>query len=295
VNVAPCRPKDLVSQDDVPSVIAMSWGKGEPNRDPIHLVFLDEEGRFREHLRLDNLSDGDNRQEFMDLLKRRKPDVIAMSGFTVATKHLMSRVREALGLPELEQETATAAPGGAPTPAPAPANQSGGWGAQSGGGTTGGWGTQSDAGGGGGWGDQDSQAGGGGGGGGGGWGETGGSGGGGRADNNNAPGSGGGGWGDSSGDKPSSQSNKNAANTSGRSGDERLPELMYGYDEVARIYQNSPRAAIEFSALPLIARYCVSIARYVQSPLNEYAALGSDLAAITYIEAQHLVSTIPFT
>ncbi|KAG9097196.1 Transcription elongation factor spt6, partial [Ceratobasidium sp. 370] len=278
VNVAPCRPKDLVGPDDVPSVIAMSWGKGEPNRDPIHMVFLDEEGRFREHLRLDNLSDSDNRQEFLDLLKRRKPDVIVMSGFTVATKHLMSRVREALGMPEIDPDTA--APGGAPAPTPAPASQSGGWGGQDGGSLGGGWGAQSDAGGGG-WGDQGSQAGrgwgdeGGGGGGGGGWG-----------DSNDTSGSGG--RGESGGDKPTSQSH-NAGNTSGRNGDERLPEVMYGYDEVARIYQHSPRAEAEFSALPLIARYCVSMARYVQSPLNEYAALGSDLAAITYIEAQHLI------
>ncbi|KAG8750747.1 Transcription elongation factor spt6 [Ceratobasidium sp. 428] len=288
VNVAPCRPKDLVGPDDVPSVIAMSWGKGEPNRDPIHMVFFDEEGRFREHLRLDNISDSDNRQEFLDLLKRRKPDVIVISGFTVATKHLMGRVREALGLPDLEPDAAAApAPGGAPASTPAPASQGGGWGDQ-GGDSGGGWGAQSDAGGGGGWGDQGSQAGGSGwgggsgsGGGGGGWGDN----------NNNASGSGGGGggWGGSGGDKPSSQAN-NAANTSARSGDERLPEVMYGYDEVARIYQHSPRAEAEFSALPLIARYCVSMARYVQSPLNEYAALGSDLAAITYIEAQHLVS-----
>lgn len=257
----------------------MSWGKGEPNRDPIHLVFLDEEGRFREHLRLDNLSDSDNRQEFLDLIKRRKPDVIVMSGFTVATKHLMSRVREALGLPDTDEDAPAGGEGGTGG-APAstqPASQ------------TGGWGSQSATGGGGGWGDQASEAGGGGG-----WGSGGasGSGGGGWGDNNkNGSGSGGGGWGDNNGgDKPASQSKNNVANTPARNGDERLPELMYGYDEVARIYQHSPRAAAEFSALPLIARYCVSMARYVQSPLNEYAALGSDLAAITYIEAQHLVS-----
>ncbi|CCO27990.1 Transcription elongation factor SPT6 AltName: Full=Chromatin elongation factor SPT6 [Rhizoctonia solani AG-1 IB] len=64
---------------------------------------------------------------------------------------------------------------------------------------------------------------------------------------------------------------------------------MYGHDEVARIYQHSARAEAEFSALPLVARYCVSLARYVQNPLNEYAALGSDLTAVTFTEAQNLI------
>ncbi|KAG8724018.1 Transcription elongation factor spt6 [Ceratobasidium sp. 395] len=225
VNAAPCRPKDLAGRDDVPSVIAMSWGQGEPNRDPIHMVFLDEEGRFREHLGLDNISDSDNRQEFLDLLKRRKPDVIVISGFTTATKHLMGRVREALGLPDLEPDAAAApAPGGAPTSTPTPVGATA---------TTPLGVVVAVA------------------------------------------------------DGVALAATKPAVKPT-MLGDERLPEVMYGYDEVARIYQHSPRAEAEFSALPLIARYCVSMARYVQSPLNEYAALGSDLAVITYIEAQHL-------
>ncbi|KAJ1309768.1 hypothetical protein OPQ81_006534 [Rhizoctonia solani] len=261
VNMAPCRPKDLVGPDDVPSVVAVSWGKGEPNKDPIHLIYLDEEGRFREHLRLDNLSDSDNRQEFLDLLKRRKPDVVIVGGFTVATKHLMSRAREALGIPEPDEEGEPSGAGAAGTSSstPAPATQSGGWASQSGGDSGGGWGAQNNAGGASAWGgDQASQAGGA-------WG----------GDNNTT-----------SGDKTTSQSNNSS---SARNGDERTPELMYGHDEVARIYQNSARAEAEFSALPLVARYCVALARYVQSPLNEYAALGSDLTAITFTEAQHLI------
>lgn len=67
--------------------------------------------------------------------------------------------------------------------------------------------------------------------------------------------------------------------------------LIYVSDEVAKIYQHSKRAEEEFPSLSLIAKYCVGLARYAQSPLNEYAALGSDLAAITFEdEAQQLVS-----
>ena len=67
--------------------------------------------------------------------------------------------------------------------------------------------------------------------------------------------------------------------------------VIYVRDEVARIYQHSKRGEDEFAALPAIARYCVGLARYVQSPLNEYAALGSDIAAISLLDDdQHLVS-----
>ena len=55
-------------------------------------------------------------------------------------------------------------------------------------------------------------------------------------------------------------------------------------DEVARIFQHSKRPEEEFSALSTIARYCVGLVCYVQSPLNEYAALGSDVAAISFDE-----------
>ncbi|CEQ42697.1 SPOSA6832_04539 [Sporobolomyces salmonicolor] len=59
-------------------------------------------------------------------------------------------------------------------------------------------------------------------------------------------------------------------------------ESTYVNDEVARIYQNSQRANVEFSELSTVGKYCIGLARYAQSPLNEYAALGPDLAALTY-------------
>jgi len=59
---------------------------------------------------------------------------------------------------------------------------------------------------------------------------------------------------------------------------------IYVHDDVARIYQHSKRASDEFSALSPTAKYCVGLARYVQSPLNEFAALGPDVAAISFEE-----------
>lgn len=158
--------------------MALSWGKGDPHKDPIQIVLLDEAGRLREHTRIDNLSDQDHRDEFKDILKRRQPNVIVIGGFSVATYKLQQRIKELIN--------------------PAPGEDSA-------------WAPQQE------------------------------------------------------------------------------PEVfstpvIYVHDEVARIYQHSKRAAEEFSALSPIAKYCIGLARYVQSPLNEFAALGSDITAINLHE-----------
>ena len=200
VDVAPYLTRELKYGEFASSVLAISWGKGDPHKDPITLVFVDEAGRMREHTKIDNLYDADNIDEFKDLLKRRKPDVAAVGGFTVTTLKLMNRVKE------LFRGSSTAAP------------------------TEHGWSNPSDQ-----------------------------------------------GWG---------ASNEQAFD---------IPAI-YVHDDVARIYQHSKRAAEEFSALPPNAKYCVGLARYVQSPLNEFAALGPDLTAISLDEDnQHLVYTYLFS
>ena len=81
---------------DVTSVLAISWGKGDPQKDAITIVFVDEAGRFREHTKLDNLVDSELHDEFIDLLKRRRPDVIVIGGFSMATTKLVERVKQIL-------------------------------------------------------------------------------------------------------------------------------------------------------------------------------------------------------
>ncbi|KAF8844471.1 transcription elongation factor SPT6 [Paxillus ammoniavirescens] len=172
------------------SVLSISWGKGDPQKDAITLVLLDEMGRLREHVKLDNLVDQDYRDEFTDLLKRRRPDVIVIGGFSMATAKLSFRVKEIV--------------------------------------------------------------------------------------NGNPPG------GDPEGILPGwpEPINEQAFN---------IP-VIYVNDEVARIYQHSKRAAEEFSTLSPIAKYCIGLARYAQNPLNEYAALGADIIAISLEdEDQHLI------
>lgn len=67
-------------------------------------------------------------------------------------------------------------------------------------------------------------------------------------------------------------------------------KTIYVHDDVARLFQNSKRATTEFGELALVARYCLGLARYAQSPLCEFASLGQDLTAITYDASQKLVS-----
>jgi transcription elongation factor SPT6 len=168
-------------KEDRPSVLAVSWGKGDPHKDAITLVYLDPRGRLREQTKLDNLVDTEMRDEFMDLIRRRKPDVIGIGGFTMATTKLSARIKEIINDP----------------------------------GTV-----YSDA-------DQG----------------------------------------------------------------QRIP-VVYVRDEVARLYQHSQRANAEFSTYPLITKYCVGLARYLQDPLTEHAALGPDIDFVPVMDAvdQQLVS-----
>ncbi|TRM62754.1 SH2 domain-containing protein [Schizophyllum amplum] len=169
--------KDITDADvpvgTIPAVLAISWGKGDVQRDPIHAAFVDSEGRMRDYSQLENFHVQQYRDEFIDLVRRRNPDVIVVGGFSMATMKLSQRIKEIL------REYSSGDQGGVPP-------------------------------------------------------------------------------------KP----------------------VIYVEDDVARIYQHSRRASEEFTTLPTIARYCVGLARYVQGPLNEFVALGSDITAITFKEEE---------
>ncbi|PWN50172.1 hypothetical protein IE53DRAFT_107949 [Violaceomyces palustris] len=68
-----------------------------------------------------------------------------------------------------------------------------------------------------------------------------------------------------------------------------IMDVVTTYDDVARIYQHSARAAEEFPELSELGRYCLALARYAQSPVNEFAALGNDLTAIVLDPHQRLL------
>lgn len=171
--------------------MAVSWGHGDPKKDSIAVAFLDDEGRLREHAMFDNLQEQQMQNEFQNILKRRRPDLVAIGGFSAQTHRLYDQIRVIARDPDYL----------------ASINED----------------------------DQMRERG---------------------------------------EDEPIS-----------------IP-VRYIFDEVARLFQQSKRAEDEFGTLPVLTRYCIGLARYAQSPLNEYAALGADMIAVTFDEeGQHLVRT----
>ncbi|KAI1345068.1 SH2 domain-containing protein [Xylariaceae sp. FL0016] len=68
-----------------------------------------------------------------------------------------------------------------------------------------------------------------------------------------------------------------------------LLEVVVVNDEVARLYKDSPRAQAEHPTLNSVTRYCVALAKYLQSPMKEYAALGKDVTSLLFNSCQHLL------
>ncbi|KAL9009085.1 MAG: hypothetical protein Q9173_005856 [Seirophora scorigena] len=66
-------------------------------------------------------------------------------------------------------------------------------------------------------------------------------------------------------------------------------DLVIVNDEVARLYQTSQRAMLEHPGFAPLTRYCVGLAKYLQNPLKEYAALAKDIISITLDPAQSYV------
>ncbi|KAA1099287.1 Transcription elongation factor spt6 [Puccinia graminis f. sp. tritici] len=178
----PFRPNHLFD-GEIPSVVAVSNGAGDPKRDSVFVIFMDRQGRFRDHMKLDNLRDPDPRQAFSEFLKSRKPDVIVVGGFSASTYRLLGDVKTVSG--ELSERMKS-----------------------------------------------------------------------------------------------------EMQNAQGELTAEAISRLNFpvivARDDTARLNQQGKRAEDEFGELPPLGRYCVALARYVQSPLNEYAAAASDLTAISF-------------
>lgn len=178
----------------VPRVLAVSHGVGDPRKSAIAVVFLDEFGRLLEHTSFDSLrapppvEEGDPpnpRRDFIALLRRRRPDVVVVNGFSARTVDLRREIEDIVRAAHDELIA-----------------------------------------------DEGLDA-------------------------------------------------QQAAHTA--------VDVISCYDDVARLYQHSPRAAAEFAELSVLGRYCVGLARYAQSPVNEFAALGDDLVAIQLDPAQRLL------
>ena len=194
--------------EGTPRVLALSHGGGDPRKDVVQAVYLDERGRFREHATFDDLRPltarqlqerelelertrgkaefADHRADFIQLLKQRRPDVVVVSGWSVRTAELKKHVRE---LAEMAHQEIC---------------------------------------------------------------------------------------------------NEERLDTE-LERDQAAIDIVTCHDDVARIYQHSSRAAEEFPELNELGRYCLALARYAQSPVNEFAALGSDLTAVILDPNQRLL------
>ncbi|KAF3932107.1 hypothetical protein ABW20_dc0106910 [Dactylellina cionopaga] len=79
---------------ELPRVLAVSPGQANDLRDGILGVFMDEEGKVLETLKLTGLRDTEEIKKFVTFINDRKPDVIAIGGFTVATYTLDTTLRK---------------------------------------------------------------------------------------------------------------------------------------------------------------------------------------------------------
>ncbi|KAH8671172.1 transcription elongation factor SPT6 [Xylariales sp. PMI_506] len=92
---APYKPKGMVLGTS-PRVLALSNGMGDVGKDPVFWAWIEEDGRIIEQGRFGNLArDEAHREAFVEVVERRKPDVIAVSGFSADT-HKLVRDVEAL-------------------------------------------------------------------------------------------------------------------------------------------------------------------------------------------------------
>jgi transcription elongation factor SPT6 len=181
---APYKPHGMVL-GTIPRVLSLSNGNGDM-RDAVCWAWVEEDGRVLESGKFNNLSrDEKSREDFVELVQRRRPDVIGISGFSVETHKLISSIRDLveernLRGPEFEDQ---------------------------------------------------------------------------------------------------------------QTGEDRreLLEVVIVNDEVARLYKDTKRAVLDHPTLPPLGRYCVALAKYLQNPMKEYAALGKDIVSLQFHACQQLL------
>ncbi|KAI2470919.1 transcription elongation factor Spt6 [Annulohypoxylon bovei var. microspora] len=182
---APHKPKGMVL-GTTPRVLALSNGMGDSGRDPIFWVWVEEDGRVIEHGKFGNLArDDTQRKALVELVERRKPDVIGVSGFSTDTHRLVRDVEGLINEKNLK--------------------------------------------------------------------------------------------------------GPEFADSNSRVYISELLDVVVVNDEVARLYKDSPRAQADHPTLSSNTRYCVALARYLQNPMKEYAALGKDITSLIFNPCQHLL------
>lgn len=99
---APYKPKGMIL-GTIPRVLTLSNGSGVVGKDPIYWTWVEEDGRVLEHGKFVDLSlgdsermipDGNDVDAFVELVERRKPDVIGVSGMSPETRKLYRQLTE---------------------------------------------------------------------------------------------------------------------------------------------------------------------------------------------------------
>ena len=99
---APYKPKGMIL-GTIPRVLALSNGTGVLGKDAICWAWVQDDGRVLENGKFVDLSlgdsergtdDGSDVKKLIELVERRKPDVIGVSGFSVETRKLFKQIED---------------------------------------------------------------------------------------------------------------------------------------------------------------------------------------------------------
>lgn len=106
---APYKPKGMML-GTVPRVLALTNGSGTLGRDPIYWAFCEDDGRALENGKFvdfnigdpeRNSKDGPDLDKLIDLIVRRKPDVLGVSGFSAETRKLVLQLKDIVAKKDL--------------------------------------------------------------------------------------------------------------------------------------------------------------------------------------------------
>ncbi|KAB2578802.1 putative transcription elongation factor spt6 protein [Lasiodiplodia theobromae] len=189
---APYKPKGM-QLGTIPRVLALSNGNGIPGRDAVCYAWVDEEGRVLEQGKFNDLRPGNKEkyipdakdiEDLVELIQRRRPDVIGVSGFSVETRKLYKDLQQIVDDHDLH-----------------------------------------------------------------------------------------------------------CADYEDEDGNEKSDklEVVMVNDEIARLYHTSDRSNVDHPGQPPLVKYCIALARFLQSPLKEYAALGKDIISVSFDPNQILL------
>ncbi|KKZ62104.1 transcription elongation factor spt6 [[Emmonsia] crescens] len=112
---APYKPKGMIL-GTIPRVLALSNGNGIVGKDPVYWAWVEEDGRVLENGKFMDLSLGDSGRmiadgkdvaAFVELVDRRKPDVIGVSGFSPETRKLYKQLADLVSAKDLRGATYT--------------------------------------------------------------------------------------------------------------------------------------------------------------------------------------------